>query len=100
LESEPERILEDASSLRDAMGRMVSHAPDAAEVLEARIEDEDLDDATEAEELREARSGCRTSVLRSVRSWTPIRTGMVAEAASRWGLAWRSRWSSSYPTAL
>jgi hypothetical protein len=54
VEPEPELILEDATSLRDAMRRLVRYASDATEVLDARIEDEDLDSATEAEELREA----------------------------------------------
>ena len=54
MEPEPELILEDATSLRDAMRRLVRYASDATEVLDARIEDEDLDGATEAEELREA----------------------------------------------
>ena len=54
MEPEPELILEDATSLRDAMRRLVRYASDATEVLDARIEDEDLDSATEAEELREA----------------------------------------------
>jgi hypothetical protein len=53
---EPERglILEDATSIRDAMRRLVRYASDATEALEARIEEEDLDGRTEAEELREA----------------------------------------------
>jgi hypothetical protein len=54
VEPEPELILEDATSLRDAMRRLVRYASEATEALEARIEDEDLDGATEAEELREA----------------------------------------------
>jgi hypothetical protein len=54
VEPEPELILEDAASLRDAMRRLVRYASEATEALEARIEDEDLDGATEAEELREA----------------------------------------------
>jgi len=54
VESEPELILEDASSLRDAVRRIVRYASDATEALDARIEDEDLDGKTEAVELREA----------------------------------------------
>jgi hypothetical protein len=54
VEPEPELILEHAASLRDAMRRLVRYASEAIEALEARIEDEDLDGATEAEELREA----------------------------------------------
>jgi hypothetical protein len=47
MESEPELILEDATSLRDAMRRMVRYASDATDALEAKIEDEDLDGRTE-----------------------------------------------------
>jgi hypothetical protein len=54
VEPEPELILEDAVSLRQAMRRMVRYTSDATEVLEARIEDGDLDGAMEVEELREA----------------------------------------------
>jgi hypothetical protein len=54
VEAEPELILEDATSLREAMRRMLAYVSDATEALEARIEDEDLDGRTEAEELREA----------------------------------------------
>jgi hypothetical protein len=51
---EVELILEDATSIRDAMRRLVRYASDAAEALEARIKDENLDGRTEAEELHEA----------------------------------------------
>ena len=54
MEPEPELILEDATSLRDAMRRMTQYASEATEALDARIEDEDLDSWTEAEELRES----------------------------------------------
>jgi Sec-independent protein translocase protein TatA len=54
VEPEPELILEDATSLRDAMRRMARYASDVTEALDARIEEEDLDGKTEAEELREA----------------------------------------------
>jgi hypothetical protein len=54
MEPEPELILEDATSLRDAMRRMVRYASDATDALDARIEDEDLDCRTEAVQLREA----------------------------------------------
>jgi hypothetical protein len=54
VEPERELILEDATSLLDSTRRMVGYASDAAGALEARIEDENLDGATEAEELREA----------------------------------------------
>jgi hypothetical protein len=46
---EPELILEDATSLRDAMRRMIRYATDA---LDARIEDDDLEGRTEAVQLR------------------------------------------------
>ena len=54
MESEAELILEDATSLRDAMKRMAQNASVATEALDARIEDEALDGQTEAVELREA----------------------------------------------
>ncbi len=54
MEPEAELILEDASSLLDAMRRIVGYTSDAAEALEARIDDEDLNGRTEAAELREA----------------------------------------------
>ena len=54
MEPEPELILEDATSLRDAMRRMVRYASDATDALDARIEDEGLDGRTEAVQLRES----------------------------------------------
>ena len=54
MESEPELILEDASSIRGAMRRMVRYASEATESLDRKIEDGTLDGRTEAEELREA----------------------------------------------
>jgi hypothetical protein len=53
VEADRELFLEDASSLRDAMRRIVRYASDATEALDARIETEDLDGTTEAVELRE-----------------------------------------------
>jgi hypothetical protein len=50
VEPEAELILEDATSIRDAMRRLVRYASDVTEALEVRIQD----GATEAEELREA----------------------------------------------
>jgi hypothetical protein len=54
VEPERELILEDATSLRDAMRSLTRYAVDATEALVARIEVEDLDGKTEVEELREA----------------------------------------------
>jgi hypothetical protein len=54
MESGRELILEDATSLREAMRRMVRSASDATESLDRRIEAGTLDGRTEAEELREA----------------------------------------------
>jgi hypothetical protein len=53
-ESKSELMLEDARSIREGLWRMAQLAQDAAESLDARIEDEDLDGRTEAVELREA----------------------------------------------
>jgi hypothetical protein len=54
VQSEPELILENARSIREGLWRMVRLAQDAAETLDARIEDEDLDGLAEAVEVREA----------------------------------------------
>ena len=54
MESDREPILEDATSIREAMRRMVRHASDATDRLDRRIEAGSLDGRTEAEELREA----------------------------------------------
>jgi hypothetical protein len=54
VESERELILEDGCSIREAMWRMAQLAQDAAEALDARIEDEDLDGQAEVVEVREA----------------------------------------------
>jgi hypothetical protein len=47
-------LLEDVRSIREVMWCMAQLAQDAAESLNSRIEDEDLDGETEAVELREA----------------------------------------------
>jgi hypothetical protein len=49
VEPEPELILEDATSIRDAMRGLVRYASDATQALEARIADEDLDGRTQPE---------------------------------------------------
>ena len=54
MEPEPELILEDATSIREAMRLMVRCASDATERLDERIEAGALDGETEAVELREA----------------------------------------------
>jgi hypothetical protein len=54
VESNRERILEDASSLRETMRRIVRYISYATERLDHRIEDGTLDGRTEAKELREA----------------------------------------------
>jgi hypothetical protein len=53
VEPNPERILEDARSIREGLWRMGRLAQNAAESLDARIEDEDLDGRMEAVEVRE-----------------------------------------------
>jgi hypothetical protein len=47
-------MLEDARSLQERLWRMDRPAQDAAEALDVRIEDEDLDGTAEAVEVREA----------------------------------------------
>jgi hypothetical protein len=54
VEADRELILEDARCISDGLWRMARLAQDAADSLDARIEDEDLDGLTEAVEAREA----------------------------------------------
>jgi hypothetical protein len=54
VELNPELRLEDARSIRDGLWRMAQLAQVAAESLDSRIEDEDLDGLAEAVEVREA----------------------------------------------
>ena len=49
-----ELMREDARSIREGLWRMARYAQDAAEALDAQIDDEDLDGRTEAGEVREA----------------------------------------------
>jgi hypothetical protein len=56
VKSERELILKDARSIREGLWCLARLAQDAAESLDARIEDEDLDGRTEAVEVREALS--------------------------------------------
>ncbi len=53
---EPERdlILEDARSIREGNWRMAHLVQDAAELLDSKIEDENLDGQAEVVEVREA----------------------------------------------
>jgi hypothetical protein len=46
-------MLEGARSIREGLWRMAHLAQDTAEMLDSRIEDEDLDGLTEAVEIRE-----------------------------------------------
>ena len=54
MESERELILEDARSIREGLWRMAQLAQDAAESLNQRIEEENLDGLAEAVEVPEA----------------------------------------------
>ena len=54
MEPETELILEDARSIREGLLRMARYLQDAAQTLDARIEDEALDGLAEAVEVREA----------------------------------------------
>ena len=54
MEGDRELVLDDASSLREGLWRMARCAQDAAETLDARIEDEDLNGMAETVEVREA----------------------------------------------
>jgi hypothetical protein len=53
VQPDPE-LLEDARSIREALWRMTRLAHNAAETLDARIEDADLDGLAEVVEVREA----------------------------------------------
>jgi hypothetical protein len=52
--SSSELILEEARSIQEGLWRMAQLAQDAAETLDARIEDEDLNGMAETVEVREA----------------------------------------------
>jgi hypothetical protein len=54
VEADGELMLEDARSIREGLWRMAHFAHYAAEALDSRIEDEDLDGLAEAVEVREA----------------------------------------------
>jgi hypothetical protein len=54
VEADRELMMEDARSISEGMWRMARLAQDAAEALDSRIEDEDLDGWAEAVEVREA----------------------------------------------
>jgi hypothetical protein len=54
VEADRDLMLEDARSICEGLWRMAQYAQDAAETLDARIEDEDLDGRTETVEVREA----------------------------------------------
>lgn len=53
MQPDPE-LLEDARSIREGLWRMARLAQDAAETLDAGIENENLDGLAEAVEMREA----------------------------------------------
>jgi hypothetical protein len=63
VDSDRELMLEDARSIREKLWRMARLAQDAAESLDARIEDEDLDGMAEAVEVREALERAQTLSL-------------------------------------
>ncbi len=63
MERDREFIVQDASSIREAMRRMVRYTSDATEQLDTRIEDGTLDGRTEAEELRAALERVQTLSL-------------------------------------
>jgi hypothetical protein len=54
MEPDRELMLEDARSIREGLWSMVQLVQDAAEALDVRIEDEDLDGMAEVVEVREA----------------------------------------------
>jgi hypothetical protein len=54
MEADRDLMPEDARSIRKGMWRMARYTQDAAEALDSRIEDEDLDGLAETVEVREA----------------------------------------------
>ncbi len=63
MEPNPELRLEDARSLREGLWRMAQLAQDAAETLDEKIEDENLDGLAEAVEVRETLERMQTLSL-------------------------------------
>ena len=63
MDSNPELRLEDARSISEGLWRMAQLAQDAAETLNSRIEDEDLEGLTEAVEVRETLERMQTLSL-------------------------------------
>jgi hypothetical protein len=63
VEPNPELRLEDARSLREGLWRMARLAQNAAELMDARIEDETLDGLAEAVEVRETLEGLQAVSL-------------------------------------
>ncbi len=63
VEADRELMLEDTRSIREGLWRMDRYAQDAAEALDSRIEDEDLDGRAEAVEVREALERLQTLSL-------------------------------------
>jgi hypothetical protein len=63
--SDRELMLEDARSISEGMWRMAHLVQDAAELLDSKIEDENLDGQAEVVEVREALE--RLQVLRALR---------------------------------
>jgi phosphate uptake regulator len=58
-----ERILEDARSISEGLWRMARLAQEAAETLDSGLKDEDMDGRAEAAELREALEHVQTISL-------------------------------------
>jgi hypothetical protein len=63
VESNPELRLEDARSISERLWRMTLYAQDAVELMDSRIEDEDLDGLGETVEVREALERMQTLSL-------------------------------------
>lgn len=85
VEPEPELILQDAASLRQAMRQLARYASDATEALDARIEDEDLDGKTEAVELREALERVQNISLEISKELGAYRARPLERWVAQWG---------------
>ena len=82
VDSERELMLEDARSISEGLWRIAQLAQEAAESLNTRIEDEDLDGMAEAVEVREVLetpAGPQSS--RCARSWMPEQTARLMRDA-------------------
>ena len=78
VDSDRELMLEDARSISQGLWRMVRLAQDAAESLDGRIEEEDLNGIEEAVEVRAALARLQALSVEISESLTPTSSGTPA----------------------